>query len=116
MGRKRKDVLPPHVVVLRAIVAANVARLIRTSKWADLPTTKQMIAVAKASGVGQETIRRFVSKYNDPDVPDPGLDKIAMLAEAFGVSPAELLTPFRSSSSTQIQNDSIAGRAERSRG
>lgn len=71
---------------IKADLAANLAKLMRVS--IDLRT---QTALAKRSGVAQTTI----SNYLNPDSYEgaPTLDKIAALAQAFGLEAWHLIHP-----------------------
>jgi len=86
--------IPLCVAELRLIVAKNLDALI-SERFRHLPTPQERFrALAERTGVGEETIRRFIREARSDDVPDLTLDKIALFADALQVRPSDLVTPF----------------------
>jgi hypothetical protein len=86
--------VPLCVAELRLIVAKNLDNLI-SERFRQLATPQERFrALAERTGVGEETIRRFIREARSNDVPDLTLDKIALFADALQVRPSDLVTPF----------------------
>lgn len=89
MPRPPKEVQPPHVVEVKAILATNVSAGMKV-RYAHMPNlTAMIVQLHKDSGVGKGTVERIAKGIGTQY---PGIDKIARIAHALRMPMTSLLT------------------------
>ena len=98
MGRPRKAARPVRTPkdVIGEILASNIRRRMAEAYRSQPTETAQIEALASATGIAKETIRRILIR----DV-SPRLDNVQMIAIALGATVAEMLEPGKASESEQ---------------
>ena len=101
MGRPRKPVSHgnPNVLIVRQNIERRMAEIWRT----ESTITKRLDRLQRASGVGAETVRRFLAGGGSI-----GLDNLISIAEAMGISMPDLFTDAEAKSSNGSEIGRIA--------